>query len=157
MSDCLDIPAPFNRFVHPSRARSNSSQDFAISIAVIHHLSSDARRIQGVKAILNLLKPTGKALIYVWALEQKSSRRGWDETSEQDVMVPWKTREGAQEVTSQRYYHLFRKGELEDCVEKARGKVMDSGYERVTLNTWRRANRLGQLVGNYDASVIWMS
>lgn len=31
----------------------------------------------------------GKALIYVWALEQKDSRRGWDEGHEQDVMVPW--------------------------------------------------------------------
>lgn len=31
----------------------------------------------------------GKALIYVWALEQKSSRRGWDEGGDQDVMVPW--------------------------------------------------------------------
>jgi tRNA (uracil-5-)-methyltransferase TRM9 len=48
-------------------------------------------------------------------------------------MVPWKTREGAEEVTYQRYYHLFRKGELEDCVVKAGGKVVDSGYERVRL------------------------
>lgn len=31
----------------------------------------------------------GKALIFVWALEQKGSRRGWDEGGEQDVMVPW--------------------------------------------------------------------
>jgi tRNA (uracil-5-)-methyltransferase TRM9 len=100
---------------------------------MIHHLSSDARRVQGVKAILDVLKSGGRALIYVWALEQKSSRRGWDEKSEQDVMVPWKTREGAEEVTYQRYYHLFRKGELEDCVVKAGGKVVDSGYERVRL------------------------
>jgi len=100
---------------------------------VIHHLSSDARRVAGVKAILDVLKPGGKALIYVWALEQKSSRRGWDETSEQDVMVPWKTREGTEVVTYQRYYHLFRKGDLEDCVIKAGGKVVDSGYERVSL------------------------
>ncbi len=70
-------------------------------------------------------------MIYVWALEQKSSRRGWDESSEQDVMVPWTTREGSGEVTYQRYYHLFRKGELEDCVLKAGGKILESGYERV--------------------------
>jgi tRNA (uracil-5-)-methyltransferase TRM9 len=70
-------------------------------------------------------------MIYVWALEQKSSRRGWDETSQQDVMVPWTTREGSQEVIYHRYYHLFRKCELEDCVSKAGGKVLESGYERV--------------------------
>lgn len=31
----------------------------------------------------------GEALIFVWALEQKNSRRGWDEGHEQDVLVPW--------------------------------------------------------------------
>lgn len=106
-------------------------QDFVISIAVIHHLSSESRRIAGIKALLATLRPGGKALIYVWALEQKSSRRGWDESSEQDVMVPWKTKEGSQEVTYQRYYHLFRKGELESCVEKAGGEIIEIGYEKV--------------------------
>lgn len=98
---------------------------------MIHHLSSETRRVAGIKALLETLRPDGKALIYVWALEQKSSRRGWDESSEQDVMVPWTTREGAQEVTYQRYYHLFKKGELEDCVIKAGGKVVEGGYEKV--------------------------
>jgi tRNA (uracil-5-)-methyltransferase TRM9 len=70
-------------------------------------------------------------MIYVWALEQKSSRRGWDATSEQDVMVPWVTREGSQEVTYHRYYHLFRKGELENCVGQAGGRIIARGYERV--------------------------
>jgi tRNA (uracil-5-)-methyltransferase TRM9 len=68
--------------------------------------------------------------VYVWALEQKNSRRGWDETSQQDVMVPWTTREGSKEVTYQRYYHLFRKGELEDCIATAGGIVLESGYEK---------------------------
>ncbi|KAI9836218.1 MAG: hypothetical protein M1819_001555 [Sarea resinae] len=80
--------------------------DFAISIAVIHHLSTSKRRIQAIQEILKALRspsvhklgadenneakePEGRALIYVWALEQKSSRRGWDEGHEQDVMVPW--------------------------------------------------------------------
>jgi tRNA (uracil-5-)-methyltransferase TRM9 len=100
---------------------------------VIHHLSSKSRRIAGIKALLDTLRAGGKALIYVWALEQKSSRRGWDESSEQDVMVPWKTKEGPEEVTYPRYYHLFRKGELEDCVGKAGGQVLEGGYERVQL------------------------
>ena len=106
-------------------------QDFAISIAVIHHLSSESRRVAAVKALLSVLCPNGKAMIYVWALEQKSSRRGWDDTSEQDVMVPWVTRAGSQDVTYQRYYHLFRKGELESCVSQAGGIIKNSGYERV--------------------------
>lgn len=78
---------------------------------MVHHLSTPERRTQAISAILQTLKPAsdnvndndndnnntqsqsstsgGKALIYVWALEQKSSRRGWDKGHEQDVMVPW--------------------------------------------------------------------
>ena len=79
----------------------------------------------------------GKALFYVWALEQKNSRRGWDEGHEQDVMVPWVMRQKAEngstlieEKTYERYYHLYRKEELEEDVERAGGRVMESGYER---------------------------
>ena len=63
--------------------------DFAISIAVVHHLSTPERRIEAVRSILETQKPDGRALVYVWALEQASSRRGWTENDEQDVMVPW--------------------------------------------------------------------
>lgn len=108
----------------------------------------------------------GRALIFVWALEQKSSRRGWDENCEQDIFVPWfmpkKTKgrpekedqktfqDGGQAdsisaaggkggvpdkdaeegTTYQRYYHLYRKGELDADVVAAGGKVFDSGYDR---------------------------
>lgn len=48
-------------------------------------------------------------------------------------MVPWVTNEGSKQVTYQRYYHLFRKGELEECVCQAGGKVLEGGYEKVYL------------------------
>ncbi|EAT90995.1 hypothetical protein HBH56_173340 [Parastagonospora nodorum] len=150
VADTLSLPHPAGTF------------DFAISIAVIHHLSTPARRIEAVKAVLEILRQPsnltaqdgGKALIYVWALEQKDSRRGWDEGHEQDVMVPWvlkqkKEKKGRQrkgevakseEVDGQgeeggdktflRYYHLYRKGELEDDVREAGGVVVESGYEK---------------------------
>ena len=56
---------------------------------MIHHLSTPARRVQAVEALLETLKSDGRALIFVWALEQKDSRRGWDTGHDQDVMVPW--------------------------------------------------------------------
>lgn len=170
VADNLSLPHPPHSF------------DFVISIAVVHHLSTPARRVEAVKCILDLLRPApqgesgvgGKALIYVWALEQKSSRRGWDEGGEQDVMVPWvmtakkekvpkqkKQKRRAGEEASQvavgeekegeveggtqpetpdtkaegdktflRYYHLYRKGELEGDIDQAGGKVIESGYEK---------------------------
>jgi tRNA (uracil-5-)-methyltransferase TRM9 len=114
---------------------------------VIHHLSTPERRIEAVATILEVLKPPnkdkeegGKALLYVWALEQSGSRRGWDVGHEQDVMVPWVLKaKGRKEQTFQRYYHLYKKGELEEDVVKAGGIVLESGYEKD--NWWCIAGR----------------
>lgn len=160
--------------------------DFAICIAVLHHLSTRERRVDGLRALLDCVHPrAGKVLVYVWALEQGSSRRGWDEgTADQDQLVPWvmkqqqqqqkskktsnkkapKKKEKGEETgvqggeeaevavvvdaekekeilevqkgvsggdtTYQRYYHLYRKGELEEDARTAGGEVLDSGYDR---------------------------
>ncbi|KAL6720140.1 tRNA methyltransferase, has a role in tRNA modification [Lecanora helva] len=147
VADNLNLPHPDGSF------------DFAISIAVIHHLSTSARRIQAVAAVLNTLRrpsvaiaesqgngrDEGKALIYVWALEQKHSRRGWDKDSEQDVMVPWIMKQkstsdiATEEKTFNRYYHLYREGELEHDITQAGGFVLESGYEKD--NWWAIAAR----------------
>jgi len=172
VADALDLPHPDSRF------------DFAISIAVIHHFSSLERRCHALRSILATLKVPnnssdgGRALIYVWALEQKKSRRGWDEGDRQDVFVPWvmskqfstsakakdslrngqvsdslkstpddkgrdTTNNGGggqgvveeekgrdEELTYMRYYHLYRKGELEANIARAGGRVLESGYEK---------------------------
>lgn len=119
-----------------------SSFDFAISVAVVHHLSTRSRRIQAISAILHTLRrssdpaSTGKALICVWALEQKHSRRGWSEGDEQDTMVPWVMKgtsartEGSDAKTFYRYYHLYRSGELQQDITAAGGTTVDAGYEK---------------------------
>ncbi|KAL8841757.1 MAG: hypothetical protein Q9170_000790 [Blastenia crenularia] len=148
IADNLGLPHPSSCFA------------FAISIAVIHHLSTRARRVQAIATILDTLrlqhtpkqqssdseKAAGRALIYVWALEQKTSRRGWDEGDEQDVMVPWvmksianHDRSSDASVTFNRYYHLYRQGELEEDIFEAGGSVVESGYEKD--NWWAIAIR----------------
>ncbi|KAG8691183.1 tRNA methyltransferase, has a role in tRNA modification [Ceratobasidium sp. 423] len=76
----------------------NGVFDFAISIATIHHLATPERRVDAIVSILNSLAPGGKALIYVWAVEQDElSKRVVPDTSDgsasstkaQDVLVPW--------------------------------------------------------------------
>ena len=125
VADNLSLPHPLAFF------------DFAISIAVVHHLATPQRRVQAVAAVLELLRPSteaesgGRALIYVWALEQKHSRRGWDEDDDQDVMVPWVMKQGPEESrTFNRYYHLYRQGELERDIVEAGGVVLEAGYEK---------------------------
>jgi tRNA (uracil-5-)-methyltransferase TRM9 len=157
--------------------------DFVICVAVIHHMSTRARRQEAIRQLLRCVKlgeaghAGGQVLVYVWALEQGTSRRGWDEGCEQDLLVPWvlksqqkqqkqpKQRKGTKgeavgdpstdhksgeapplpttaatpepgvapshtDPVFQRYYHLYRKGELEEDVVAAGGVVISSGYER---------------------------
>lgn len=126
VADSLALPHQSGRF------------DFAISIAVVHHLSTRERRQEAVKAVLETLRDGGRALVYVWALEQEGSRRGWREGGEQDVMVPWVMKrsrkevgeDGETETTFQRYYHLYRSGELEEDIVEVGGEVVESGYEK---------------------------
>ena len=134
VADILSLPHPQHTF------------DFAISIAVIHHLSTSARRIQAVKAVLDTLKhSTGQALFFVWALEQKNSRRGWDKGDDQDQLVPWvlkldKKKAEEQPTTYHRYYHLYKQDELEQDIKAAGGKIVSSGYDRD--NWWCVARKL---------------
>ncbi|WPH01203.1 Hypothetical protein R9X50_00403900 [Acrodontium crateriforme] len=144
VADILDLPHALHAF------------DFAISIAVVHHLSTPERRIEAVRSILETLRfEDGRALVYVWALEQEGSRRGWTEDDEQDVMVPWVMKgskkgrssaangecdgKPAEDQTFHRYYHLYHKGELEGDIEAAGGTVVEAGYEKD--NWWVIAKR----------------
>jgi len=58
-ADCLALPLTEGRF------------DAVLSIAVIHHFVTEERRSRALNEILSLLRPGGRALIYVWAFEQR--------------------------------------------------------------------------------------
>ncbi|KAI9480443.1 MAG: S-adenosyl-L-methionine-dependent methyltransferase [Benjaminiella poitrasii] len=126
VADGLDLPYRSNTF------------DFAISIAVIHHFASPERRLQAIKDLFKIVRPGGKVLVFVWALEQtKFSKRNF-EPGQQDVFVPWKMtpRKGQKEeevnqAVYNRYYHLFKKGELDALFEQIDESVIEtSGYDR---------------------------
>jgi alkylated DNA repair protein alkB family protein 8 len=53
----------------PLRAR---CADAAICVAVLHHLSSGARRAAALAELARVLRPGGTALVTVWALEQEA-------------------------------------------------------------------------------------
>ncbi|KAI1745337.1 uracil-5--methyltransferase TRM9 [Xylaria scruposa] len=124
--------------------------DFVLCIAVIHHMSTRDRRVDALRRLLECTRRDGgQVLVYVWALEQSSSRRGWDVNSEQDQLVPWVMKAnqnkkdkgsggdggeggggGDVDTTYERFYHLYREGELEEDMRAAGGRVIESGYER---------------------------
>ncbi|XP_049745578.1 alkylated DNA repair protein alkB homolog 8 isoform X2 [Elephas maximus indicus] len=53
----------------------SESCDACISIAVIHHFATAERRVVAVRELVRLLRPGGKALIYVWAMEQEYNKQ----------------------------------------------------------------------------------
>ena len=88
--------------------------DYALSIATIHHFSTEQRRKQSVQELIRIVAAvapqsvqgtagkitgsgTGRFMIYVWALEQRGDgRRHFDtalaeqgNAAVQDVLVPW--------------------------------------------------------------------
>lgn len=109
-------------------------------IAALHHLASAERRLHAVAEIGRILRPGGEALLYVWAWEQPETsslykQRGrlqFLSDDQQDVLVPWTLSNLFGEVKTQlRFYHLFRKGELEElCTASGLFDIVYSGYDR---------------------------
>ena len=97
VANVLGLPNPEFRF------------DFVISVAVVHHLSTRERRSGRDKGNSGCFEglsyrgwpgrgtPAPKHSSMCGALEQRTSRRGWDKGDDQDVMVPWVLKEGQKE------------------------------------------------------------
>ncbi|KAJ1830294.1 tRNA methyltransferase, has a role in tRNA modification [Coemansia sp. RSA 2711] len=124
VSDALQLPFRSGAF------------DFAISIAVIHHMASDERRKRAIEELVRVVRDQGTVLVFVWALEQETKGRRRFDGSTQDVLVPWvvpgsRQDEHAPDQVFHRYYHLFRDGELAQLAGQVPGcTVVESGYDR---------------------------
>jgi tRNA (uracil-5-)-methyltransferase TRM9 len=96
----------------------DGSFDALICIAVIHHLSSVERRAASIREMARVVRKGGKCLVFVWAYEQPK-RAKWTPIDDAagDYMVPWHDR--ATGKVLDRYYHLFRYGELEELIRNA--------------------------------------
>ncbi|KAL7675046.1 hypothetical protein ACOME3_001314 [Neoechinorhynchus agilis] len=130
--------------------RSNAF-DAALSVAVIHHLSTEQRRRASILELIRVLKPGGRALISVWAFEQekegkrsiyaaKSSVQVTHRSTEtslpvhesrtpfqaQDILVPWRSNNHNQ----YRFYHVFKQGELKGLLTNTNVETSDEIYEQ---------------------------
>ncbi len=91
--------------------------DWAIAVAIYHHIEGEEGRLQALTELKRVLKPGGEAFITVW---NKWQPRFW--LKKKDVLVPWKMKG----KTLYRYYHLFSYGELEKLLKKAGLEVVKS-------------------------------
>ena len=91
------------------------SFDAGICVAVLHHLPTDQDRLAALAEIRRVLRPRGRVLVSVWARDQPRFETVSEAAATEggDVDVPWTMPDG-QKVS--RYYHLFKKGELERLI-----------------------------------------
>ena len=98
----------------------NDFFDFAIAIAVYHHIEDKEGRMQALKELYRVLKPGGEAFITVWNRWQP---RHW--LKKKSFMSPWKTKD----KTLYRYYYLFTYREFEQLVRQAGFEIIKSSPE----------------------------
>ncbi|CAH0477878.1 unnamed protein product [Peronospora belbahrii] len=122
--------------------------DAAISIAVLHHISTDERRVALISELARLVRVGGQVLIVAWSFEQdEHSKRRFEQ---QDVMVEWKLQQKyakddeqietkshgqvireKQWIVYERYCHVYRSGELEALVAQVSGlELVSVAYSR---------------------------
>jgi tRNA (uracil-5-)-methyltransferase TRM9 len=90
------------------------SFQYAISIAVLHHISDYESRLKFIKNIINILEPGGKLLFTVWALEQTIKPKWIWQGNDGDYLIPWLDKYTKQ--TFYRFYHLFSCDEINKFV-----------------------------------------
>jgi len=103
--------------------------DNIICVATYHHLDNANDRRNALLEMYRVLKPNGKLLLTVWAMEQElGSKRKFTSS---DEMVSW-TQNGS---TYYRYYHIYKEGELEEEIREfcSEFKIESVKYE---LGNW---------------------
>ena len=98
--------------------------DAGLSIAVLHHISTAARRRQLVAEALRVVRRGGEVLFYAWARDQSGGASG-HVFQAADVLVPWKAKSG---VEYQRFCHVFEDGELAALVASVPGARVVRAY-----------------------------
>jgi ubiquinone/menaquinone biosynthesis C-methylase UbiE len=100
--------------------------DAFITIASYHHLDNMEARCLAIKEMYRVLKPKGRGLIVVWAMEQGEKTKF--HFTKSDEIVEWKSPSGK---VYNRYYHIYRKGELEQEINEfaPNFKILNVGLE----------------------------
>ncbi len=136
VADALSLPFADNTF------------DKVYFISVLHHIPSEEFRQKCFSEISRVLKPNGQLILRVWDLLKIDKGMnlllkysflklaGKTKIDFFDLMMPWK--DFQQNQKGERYFHLFRMGELEKLAKSANLKT-----ERI----WR--NGKGKLANIY--------
>lgn len=93
--------------------------DHIWNIAAFHHLPSLYLRLKTLKEMERVLKKNGFLILTIWNLWQKKYKKYI--TKNNDAFIPWK-----KDKFVLRYYHAFKKAELEKLLAKAKFHIIKS-------------------------------
>lgn len=122
VGDALNLPFPENFF------------DKVFSISVLHHIPSKEFQLRYLRESKRVLKKGGWLILRVWNfLKRKEGIKlilkytilkliGKSKLDFFDVFLPWKDSQG--KILTQRYFHCFRKKELENLAKEAGFKIL---------------------------------
>lgn len=124
VANALSLPFPDNFF------------DKVYSISVLHHIPSQEFHLQYIKEANRVLKSKGLLILRVWDFWKR--KEGWRlflkytilkligkaKMDFFDIFVPWKNSRGG--IVIERYFHCFRKREIEGLIRKTGLKVKKS-------------------------------
>lgn len=105
----------------------DDSFDLILSIAVVHHMSTQERRIKAMEEIKRVLKPRGKCLLYVWD-ESTKHKSKFIPIKDKDYFVTWN-----KDKEIKRYYYLFDLEELKDFCKLCGFNIIEYGKEQESL------------------------
>lgn len=95
--------------------------DYCFSVSVIHHLSTEERRVRSIDELIRVLKPCGYGMFNVWSYEQQEKRsfvRG-------DNYVEWRSNKKStlSSLSSLRYYYIMDYEMFSNLIDKFSDKI----------------------------------
>ena len=98
--------------------------DFALSIAVFHHLATDSRRYTAMKEMIRILKPGGQGIISVWAVKQTNRNNNMKirRFIPGDNYVSWLRKKDKR--VFKRYYYIFDQTMFENYINMFSDKII---------------------------------
>lgn len=94
----------------------NKKYDVILSIAVIHHLDTEIKRLTAIRNLINGLLPGGVLFLTVWSFE-KGNSIAQKEFQLGDNIVPWRSRK-TRSILENRYYYIYNKETLETTLRQ---------------------------------------
>ena len=116
LGNCLCLPC------HPN------IYDYAMSIAVYHHMATHEHRLTAIGEMIRTLKSRGHGIFSVWSVENQANEKIKRNFKKGDNYVKWmRKRDGK---VFQRYYYVFSK----DMVEELMNNFMEQIYNLKIYN-----------------------